>query len=254
MAIVWRERFLAFAIHFVLTLALAACAAALIFIVWFPDPFQTMVGGTKLFELVVVCDLVLGPLISLVIYDSTKSRRELVMDYSVIGAIQLAAMIYGVYIVAGTRPVYVAFNQDRIEVVTAREIGDKELAAARDPAYADLPFDGPRLVAVRVPPEDQQDALFQSVAGNEEHQRPKFFAPYRTALADIRRRAKPVAALVAKFPAAAPLLDDAMRELPIPAERVRWLPVRHRQGFWTALIDNEDGRPVAYVAFDPYGD
>ena len=90
--------------------------------------------------------------------------------------------------------------------------------------------------------------------GNEEHQRPKFFAPYQTALADIRRRAKPVPALVAKFPAAAPLLDTAMRELPIPAERVRWLPVHHRQGFWTALIDNDDGKPVAYVAFDPYGD
>lgn len=252
--IVWRERFLAFAIHFVLTLALAACAAALIFIVWFPDPFQTMVGGTKLFELVVVCDLVLGPLISLVIYDSTKSRRELVMDYSVIGAIQLAALIYGVYIVAGTRPVYVAFSQDRIEVVTAREISDRELAAARNPAYADLPWDGPRFVAVQVPPEDQQDALFQSVAGNEEHQRPKFFAPYQTALADIRRRAQLVPALAAKFPAAAPLLDTAMRRLPIPAERVRWLPVHHRQGFWTALIDNDDGKPVAYVAFDPYGD
>ena len=254
MAIVWRERFLAFAIHFVLTLVLAAGAAALIFIVWFPDPFQTMVGGTKLFELVVICDLVLGPLISLVIYDSTKARWQLIMDYSIVGAIQLAAMIYGVYIVAGTRPVYVAFNQDRIEVVTAREIADREVAAARDPAYADLPFDGPRLVAVRVPAEEQQDALFQSIAGNEEHQRPKFFAPYQAALADIRRHAQPVPALAAKFPAAAPLLEVAMRELPIPAERARWLPVHHRQGFWTAIIDDADGRPVAYVAFDPYGD
>ena len=254
MAIVWRERFLAFAIHFAATLALGACAAALIFLVWFPDPFQTMVGGTKLFELVVICDLVLGPLISLVIYDSTKARWKLVMDYSIIGVIQLAAMIYGVYIVAGTRPVYVAFNKDRIEVVTAREIEPGELAAARDPAYADLPLNGPRLVAIQVPPEDQQDALFQSIAGNEEHQRPKFFAPYETALAQIRQRAKPVPALTAKFPAAAPLLEAAMRGLPIPAERVRWLPVHHRQGFWTALIDDQDGKPVAYVAFDPYGE
>ena len=102
--------------------------------------------------------------------------------------------------------------------------------------------------------EDQQDALFQSIAGNEEHQRPKFFAPYQTALAQIRKRAKPVAALAAKFPAAAPLLDEAMRELTIPADRVRWLPVHHRLGFWTALIDIEDGEPVAWVAFDPYGD
>jgi len=233
---------------------LAACAAALIFLVWFPDPFQTMVGGTKLFELVVLCDLVLGPLISLVIYDRTKARWKLVMDYSIIGVIQVAAMIYGVYIVAGTRPVYVAFNKDRIEVVTAREIEDQELAAARDTAYADLPLDGPRLVAVQVPPQEQQEALFKAIAGIEEHQRPKFFAPYETALAKIRKRARPVPKLAAKFPAAAPLLDAAMRKLPIPAERVRWLPVHHRLGFWTALIDVDDGKPVAWVAFDPYGD
>ena len=67
------------------TLLLGAIAAALIFIVWFPDPFQTMVGGTKLFELVVVCDLVLGPLISLVIYDSSKARWKIVMDYCIVG-------------------------------------------------------------------------------------------------------------------------------------------------------------------------
>jgi hypothetical protein len=253
-AINWRERFRAFAIHFGVTLALAACAAALIFIVWFPDPYQTMVGGTKLFELVVLCDLVLGPLISLVIYDSTKARWKLVMDYTIIGVLQLAAMVYGVYIVAGTRPVYVAFSKDRIEVVTAREIEDKELAAARNPAYADLPLDGPRFVAIEVPKEEQNEALFQSLAGNEEHQRPKFFVPYETALQQIRKRARPLAALTTKFPASTPLVDAGLRELEIPAERVRWLPVHHRQGFWTALIDYDNGRPVGYVAFDPYGD
>ena len=45
--IVWREKFIATAIHFLVTLALAACAAALIFLVWFPSPFATMIGGTE---------------------------------------------------------------------------------------------------------------------------------------------------------------------------------------------------------------
>jgi hypothetical protein len=150
--------------------------------------------------------------------------------------------------------VYVAFSKDRIEVVTAREIEDKELAAARNPAYADLPLDGPRFVAIEVPKEEQNEALFQSLAGNEEHQRPKFFVPYETALQQIRKRARPLAALTTKFPASTPLVDAGLRELEIPAERVRWLPVHHRQGFWTALIDYDNGRPVGYVAFDPYGD
>jgi len=253
MAIVWRDRFVAFAIHFLLTLALGALAAALIFLVWFPDPFQTMVGGTKLFELVVVCDLVLGPLISLVIYDKSKGRRKLVLDYTIVGVVQLAAMIYGVYIVAGTRPVYVAFSKDRFEIVVARDITDQELAAARDPQYAKLPLDGPHLVAIRVPAADQQDALFQSVAGNEEHTRPKFYAPYESALPDVRKRARTVEWLTRKFPRSKPLFDEAMKKVEIPPERVRWLPVRHRLGFWTALVDTADGKPIDWVAFDPYG-
>jgi len=250
--IVWREKLVATAIHFLVTLALAACAAALIFLVWFPDPFQTMLGGTELFVLVVGCDLVLGPLISLVIYNSRKSRGKLVFDYTVIGALQLAALAYGVFILAGTRPVYVAFSADRLEVVTARDISDTELAAARDPAYRSLPLTGPQLVSIDVPAADHNDALFQSLAGNEEHMRPRFYVRYEGKLADIRKRAKTVEKLETKLPASKPLVDAAIARLKIPPERVRWLGVHNRKGFWTALIDFDDGKPIAYLDIDPY--
>jgi hypothetical protein len=250
----WREKFLAFGIHFVVTLLLGAIAASLIFFVWFPDPFQTMVGGTQLFELVVVCDLVLGPLLSLVIFDTRKARWKIVMDYCIVGTVQIAALVYGVIIVSGTRPVYVAFNKDRLEVVTARDIKEAELAAARSPAYARLPYDGPRFVSIQIPEAERQDALFEAVQGNEEHQRPKFYAPYEAELGQIRRRAKTVDELMARFPAEKPRFDQALRKLETPPDRVRWLPVHHRAGFWTALIDTQDGKPVGYVPMDPYGD
>lgn len=248
--IIWREKFLATAIHFLVTLTLAACAAALIFLVWFPDPLETMIGGTELFMLVVGCDLALGPLISLVIYDSRKSRRALVFDYTLVGAVQIAALVYGVFILAGTRPVYIAFNTDRIEIVTARDIDEKELAAA-PAAYRRLPLTGPRYVGIVVPKEDRNDALFQALSGNEEHMRPKFYVPYESLRDKILARAKPVDALTQKKPESKPALEAAMREVSIPAERIRWLPVHHRRGFWTALID-DDGKPVAYFDFDPF--
>lgn len=251
----WRERFVAFTIHFIATLGVAAIAAALIFFLWFPHPLETMVGGTELFMLVVGCDLVLGPLISLVIYNSQKSRNKLILDYTIVGLLQVAAMAYGVFVVAGTRPVYLAFNADRIEVVTARDIEDSELAQARDPRYSRLPWNGPRFVYVKVPPEDRQDAMFQSLAGREEQQRPKFFVPYEEGLEVIRARARPVSAITRRFPATAPQFDAAMAKIEgIPAGRIAALPVRHRKGFWTALIDTATGKPVQYVAVDPYGD
>jgi hypothetical protein len=249
--IVWREKLLATAIHFLVTLALAACAAALIFFVWFPDPFHTMIGGTELFLLVVGCDLALGPLISLVIYNSRKSRRELVTDYSIVGAIQIAALVYGVFILAGTRPVYVAFNKDRLEVVTARDLTDAELAAAKDPLYRSRPLSGPQFVAIDVPDAERNDAMFQAVQGNEEHMRPRFYVPYASKLAQIRERVRAVEELEQSHPASKPLLQAAIARIGVPAPRVRWLTVHHRKGFWTALIDTEDGKPLAYIAFDP---
>lgn len=250
--IVWRDKFIATGVHFLATLLLAAIAAGVIFLLWYPAPFHTMIGGSELFMLVVGCDLALGPLMSLVIYDRTKSRRHLLVDYSIVGVIQVAALIYGVTIMSDARPVYVAFSTDRFEVVLAGDIRKEELEAARDPAYRRISWTGPRFIAIDVPPEDKQDALFQALSGNEEHQRPKFYVPFETALDTIRARAKPLSQLEQRKPESQELVADALRGVTVPATRLAWLPIRHFRGFWTAIIDTENGLPVAYVDLDPY--
>ena len=231
---------------------LATIAAALVFLVWFPDPLQTMIGGTELFLLIVGCDVVLGPLLSLVVYNSRKTRLALMVDYSVIGALQVSALFYGVFVLAGTRPVYVAFSLDRYEIVSAREISERELAAAREPRYRSLPWTGPRLVAVVIPQAEQQEALFDALDGLEEHQRPKFYVSQESVLAQIRKRAKPLAALTSKHPASAPLVAEAVSALDLPRDRLAWVPAHHGEEFWTAIVDTADGKPVAWVDFDPY--
>jgi hypothetical protein len=248
----WREKLVATGVHFAVTMLLAAIAAALIFLVWFPDPFQTIVGGTGLFLLVVGCDLALGPLLSLVIYNSRKSRRELFTDYAVVGAIQIAALVYGVVIVAGTRPVYVAFNTDRFEVVTARDIDDAERAAARLPEYASLPWTGPTLVAIHVPEADRNDATFQALEGNEEHQRPKFYVPLASKLDAIRQRAKPLPELESRKPESKAMIEEVTRRGAGSANTLAWVPLSYRGVFWTALVDTTTGRPAAYIPVDPY--
>jgi hypothetical protein len=250
--IVWREKLIATAVHFFVTAVLAAIAAALIFLVWYPPPFQKLMGGTELFLLVVGCDLALGPLLSLVVYNGRKPRRKLIFDYAVIGVLQLGALVYGVLIVSGTRPVAVAFSGDRIEIVSARDVPEKNLAEARDPRYSTLPWTGPRYVFIDVPAADHNDALFASLEGNEEHLRPKFYRPYEAGLSEIRRRGGTIDQLIAKHRRDQPLIDAAVAAAGLPKERLRWLPVRTVTGFWTVLIDFDTGRPVEYFALDPY--
>lgn len=250
--IAWREKFLATTVHFGVTLILTGLAAAIIFLVWFPDPMQTLIGGTELFIIVVSVDLALGPLMSLVIYNSRKSRRELIIDYSVVGLVQIVALVYGVMVVAGARPVYYAFDTDRYEITSAVDIRPAELAAA-EPQYRKMPWTGPRIVGVTVPPADQQNALSEALVGNETHQRPKYFVPLSAKLDQIRSKSKPIAELSAKMPPVSkPLLEEALADIKAPADRLAWLPAHHRKGFATVIIDTTDGKPLAWVDFDPY--
>lgn len=247
-----REKLRAFAIHFTITLFVAALAAGLIFFVWFPRPLDDMVGGTKLFLLVTGCDLALGPLISLVIYNSRKSKRELITDYTLVGLVQLAALIYGVYAVSLARPVYVAFVKDRIEVITAHEIADADLAQARADEYRALPTDGPKLIGTHVKSEEQGDALDAALAGREISMRPKFFVPYSSVKDEVLAKAKPLEELTKRKTSASGPIDAALTKLQRDASALRWLPVKHARGFWTALIDPQSGQPVDYVPIDPY--
>ena len=249
--IAWREKLVACAIHFLATLLLAALAAALIFLVWFPAPFARMLGGNELFLLVVGCDLALGRCFARDLQQPQVPTRA---DHGRFRCrvVQIAAVVYGIWIMAGTRPVYVAFVQDRFEIVQAADLKATELAAANDSKYASKPLTGPRLISVVVPPAEAEAAMFQSLEGNEEHQRPRFYMPIEAELPAIQKRAKKLEDLAARFKQSQADIDLAQREAGIPPEHQRWLPVRHSKGFWTAVIDVRTGIPVSYIELDPY--
>lgn len=251
--IVWRDRFLAFSVHFIVTLLLAGAAAALIFLVWYPEPFGSMLGGLKLFTLVVGCDLALGPLISLVIFDRTKSRRTLLLDYAVVGTVQLAALVYGVMTVANARPVYVAFVKDRLEVISAADIDDADLKAGAAP-FRSRPKWGPELIGTKEPedPHARSELLLSALNGKDMSALPRYYVPYESSIDDIRKRAQPVAELEKRHPAAQPLVTSAASDLGIPKDRLLWLPVKHARGFWTVLLDAGTERPARYLPIDPY--
>lgn len=251
--IVWRKKVAAFGVHFLITLALAAVAAALVFLIWFPDPFQEMLGGTQLFEIMVLCDLGLGPLTSFIIYNSRKSRRALLFDYTVVGLIQLAAFVYGVYAVANNRPAYVVFVGDRFEVIPAGAIDDADLVQGGE-RYSTRPKWGPQLVAIREAKdvEEHNKMVFSGLAGKDYSVLPAYYVPYEQGLPELKRRSKPVGELERRHPEAKPLVASAVAELQVPVERLLWMPVMHKSGFWTVLLDSDTGQPVGWLPLDPY--
>lgn len=54
-------------------------------------------------------DIVLGPLLTLLIFNPVKSNKATVFDFTVIGAIQISAFIWGLSAVYSQRPVVINF-------------------------------------------------------------------------------------------------------------------------------------------------
>jgi hypothetical protein len=106
-------RFSAATIHLGLSLLVAALAALLVFLVWYPYPYREISGGRDLFLLLVAVDVIMGPLLTLTIFNLKKPKGELRRDLAVIGLLQLAALGYGLCTMAVARPVHLVFEIPR---------------------------------------------------------------------------------------------------------------------------------------------
>ena len=81
--------------HLLFSVLVAAMVAALVFGIWYPTPYGELAGGQGLFRLIVVVDVICGPLLTLVIYNPKKPRVELFRDIGLVVLIQLGALGYG---------------------------------------------------------------------------------------------------------------------------------------------------------------
>src|SRR5690349_1540964 len=138
------SRWNAAGIHLGISALIAAAVLAIIYFIWYPSPYFTAMGGDQLVLLVIGVDVVIGPLITLIIYRAGK--RGLAFDLSVIAFLQATALAYGVTVAAEARPVYSVFVVDRFETVAANALDEEEVAKVTRPEFKSASWLGPRTV------------------------------------------------------------------------------------------------------------
>ncbi|MCZ8252913.1 MAG: TfpX/TfpZ family type IV pilin accessory protein [Hylemonella sp.] len=249
----WTDRLKASGIHLGMSLAIAALAALLVFALWYPYPYREISGGRELFFIVVAVDVVLGPLITLAVFNRSKPRSELVRDLGIVGLIQLAALIYGLWTVSVARPVHLVFELDRFRVVHAIDVPEKMLLQA-PPSVGTMPLTGPTLLAVR-PFRDageETNATLVALQGLHLSARPDLWEDYEQARPRVLAAAKPAAELKRRFPAQVSQIDAAIARTGRPEGGLRYLPVAARKSLWTALIDANSAEVCGFVPLDSF--
>lgn len=249
----WNDRLRASGIHLGASAAVAAVAALLVFGLWYPYPYREISGGRDLFALVVAVDVIIGPLITLAVFDRRKPRGELRRDLTVVAMLQLAALGYGTWTVAAARPVHLVFEIDRFRVIHGVDVPE-ELLGREPPTVNALPWSGPTLVAAR-PFRDAAEnfeATTAALGGVHIGARPDFWEPYDAAKPRVLQAARPVSELKARLRAHAPEIDVALKSRGHNPDALAYLPVVGRKAFWTAVIDPASADIIAYLPLDPY--
>lgn len=249
----WKERLRASGFHLGISLCIAALAAALVFGLWYPYPYREISGGRDLFFLVIIVDVIMGPLITLAIFNRSKPRRELLMDFTVVGLLQLAALGYGLWTVFAARPVHLVFEYSRMSVVHAIEV-DADLLAKAPPNLQKLPLTGPTVIALRPfkNPAEEFDATMAALNGVSLASRSDLWQAYESARADVLKEAKPAADLRARFSSQATQIDQAIAATGQPISDLRYLPLLGRKTAWTVLLDAQNAEPLGFLPLDSF--
>lgn len=134
-------RIKAFLIHLGISGLIFLGLLYLIVFIWYPQPYFAADGGWQGIRLVTGIDMVLGPLLTLIVFKSGKPGLK--FDLSVIALVQLSALLWGVWTVYDQRTAMVTYAGDMFftmntEMVnTAGERPKAMLAQAEhEPVYA----------------------------------------------------------------------------------------------------------------------
>ena len=244
------SRWKASGIHLLLSAGIAGAMVSLMLLVWYPWPLFEAAGGSGLTMILVGVDVVLGPLITLVIFKAGK--KGLRFDLAVIALLQLSALAYGVHAVYVVRPAYIVYNVDRFDLVAAVDLDPKDLEKATREEFKRPPVDGPRYVAAVLPadPDERQKILEFALAGKDLQLFPEHYVAYESQAQNALKRARNAGVLLERdsTKTVARFLEASGRS----PESVKFLPLRARSGDAAVLLDAATGNPLRIVLVDPW--
>lgn len=246
----FRAKLKAMLLHGLVSLFVAVVLSVLVFYWWYPQVFSQVMPGAKLFVLVLAVEVVLGPFMSFVIYNPLKPRRELIIDYGVIVAIQLMALGYGVFSVANSRPVYVVFVKDRLEVVATAEVSRNDMQEVSDVQFKSLPWFGPKFICVKSvsDAQERERLLFEDYTkGKDVQHLPRFYRNCEKN--EIYEEANGIKKLLSVVKARN---NEILFGNLLTNKDLKWLPLHGKQGIWIAFLRQGQDQPVEFIKFDPY--
>lgn len=236
------SRYKAAGIHLGISAVIALGSLAIMLTLWYPPPYFKAMGGNELIMLIIGVDVAIGPLITLIVFDTRK--KNLIFDLAVIALLQLAAFAYGMYAIQSGRPVFTVFTGQGLAIVSAAQIDLDELPKGSSEEFRHLSLTGPHWVAIEQPkdPKERSMLAFVGLTGFGIQQLPRYYAPFAEKKAEMLAAAQSVDHFMKARPDAATKLEAYVSRLSDKnRDNLRCLPVKTRRGEFLGIIDASNG-------------
>ena len=233
-----------FLLHLLASSLLAIGTICLVFLVWYPSPLHQAIGVTNIFLILLSVDVVIGPLLTLAV--CKQGKKSLVFDLSLIIVLQLSAFLYGIYTIAQGRPVWIAYYNDRFDIVQAFEMDHAYREKAKI-EFQKLSFTGPEFVAVKIPEGNSNIIAEGLFTGVDIPQRADLYQPYASETKLVSKKAQDLSELK-KYNSA----DNVEKELSKWPQANSFLPLKTNAQSMSVLLKRETGEVVAIVPLNPW--
>lgn len=226
--------------------AFLAVAYSLVFSLWYPHPLEKTSDALKVFSVLALVNLVLGPALTLVLYK--KDKRKLAFDLLVMFLLQAAASAYGISVLAQGRPQWLVFVVDDFEIVRPVDVDFKDRNKLSAKVVTSF-FNGPTAVAA-VYSSDQETRLKQKqdeiVLGKNFAAEPEAYQALATQAAKVREKARKLVELE-QFNSKRAVAAAQMKWVTATG----WLPLKSNRRDMVILLD-KDATVIAIADLRPW--
>ncbi len=179
----FQNKLKAFTIHLIFSVIAVSIITSAIVYFWYPLDYLGITSFKEIALLIISIDLIMGPLLTFVVYNPKK--KSLRFDLAVIIILQISALAYGSYFLYQGHPVFITYAKGSFTLVNAKlakpanakydEYKITKLSSAKL-AYAELPKDALA-----------KDKLLDDsmIGGADLEERADLYKPYKQHINDI---------------------------------------------------------------------
>ena len=244
----------AFLIHLFISAVIVLSFLSLVFFIWYPSPYLEMEGGYAIIAMLVGVALVLGPLLTFIVYKPGK--KGLIFDLYFIALVQIAAFTYGAHAIFTERPQYVAFVVGQFRLIPASMIKTEEL---KIPSLDNGVLSKPKFVYVEMPEDTDKhnEIVFSAMAGKDAELYPELYREYEDfshiITADIKHQLS-LDNLIKRYPSIENKIKTIEKDYKTTREQLIFYPILGKEKSFIMVLSKQDAGIIEILKFSPWED